>query len=280
MKIAIIGVSGVLGLDIMTYMLSRNQEVLGLDHGDIEVSDSATFPNAFGDFKPEIIINTASCNVVDSEKSPHQAYMVNAIGACNVAKYAQEVGSVVVHYSTDYVFDGTKNKYANEEEKPNPINTYGASKLAGEYMVKNNCAKHLVIRTGGVYSKNPSRKGKNFIHDTIDAAQHDTIEVATNYKFSPTWTMQLCKNLTFLLNSEEYGLYHMVATGDGSYYDFAKIIVEELRLKTELVPVEKDLGNVPKYRLLHNKNLEVIGINKMDFWDAALKRFLLNFEAV
>jgi len=283
MKIAIIGANGMLGSELSSYFLNKNQEVYLLTHGEIEVSDMATFEGAFGDFVPEIIINTACCHVAASEASPYQSFLVNAIGAYNVATYAEKVGAILVHYSTDYVFDGKFSKHVNEEEKPNPINTYGVSKLAGEQMVRNNCSRHFIIRTGAMYGAEPSR-GKdntNFVLSIIKKAkEQDKIEVVSNCLVSPTWTMQLAKNLMYLLDSPEYGTYHMVALGDGSYYDFAKLIVDELRLPATIVPVERHFGNTPQYPLLDNKNLEVIRINKMDFWDRALKRFLLNFEAV
>jgi len=279
MRIAIIGYTGMLGNDLMTYLTAKRQECLGLDHDDIEVADPTTY-KVMDDFKPEIIINTAHYNVRDSEEDPKGAFEVNAEGAGYVARYAQKTNASVIHFSTNYVFDGSQNKYLNEEEKPSPINVFGVSKLAGEYMVKNYCEKHFIIRTCGLYSKIQTRKGPSRIHDVLLAVQNDKMEVSNNYHFSPTWTLQVCKNLVHLFDSGEYGLYHMTSTSDCSYYDFAKLIVDELNLPVEVVGIEDDLGNTPSRSLLHNKNLEVIGLNKMDFWDSALKRCLLNFEAL
>jgi len=281
MKIAVIGANGMLGQDIVEFLTLKHQEVMSLDHGQIEISDPTTFSSAFGDWIPEIIINTASCPFDVCESSPYQAFMVNAVGAGNVAGYAKSIGAEIIHFSTDYVFDGVKNSYSNEEEKPEPRTIFGISKLAGEHMVKIHCDKHFIIRIGGVYGLNPSRgEGTNFILETIRlAGESDVMEVPSNYKLSPTWTMQIAKNMVFLADTKEYGLYHMVSIGDCTYADFAKLIVEELRLNVTVLPVELDLGNVPKNLLLTNKNLDVIRVNKMDFWDRALKRFLLNFEA-
>jgi len=279
MRVVIIGYTGMLGNDLMNYLEAKSQEVLGLDHNDIEVADPDTF-RVMDDFKPEIIINTSHYNFEDSEIDPKGAFEVNSEGAGNVAKYAQKTGASVIHFSTNYVFDGSRNTYLNEDEKPSPINVYGVSKLAGEHMVKNSCEKHFIIRTCGLYGKIQTRKGPSYIHDVILAGQDESIEAAGNYHFSPTWTLQICKGLVHLFDSGEYGLYHMTSTGDCSYYDFVSLIVEELRLPVKVVKVDKDLGNAPPRSLLHNKNLEVIGLNKMDFWDGALKRCLLNFEAI
>jgi len=277
MRIVIIGYTGMLGSDLFTYLTAKRQDVFGLDHSDIEVASPDTF-GVMDDFKPEIIINTSHCNFEDSEADQKRAFEVNTEGAGNVAKYAQKTGASVIHFSSSYVFDGSRNVYLNEDEAPGPINVYGVSKLAGEYMVKNYCEKHFIIRTGGLYSKVQTRKGPSHIHDIILSGQDKTIDVFGNYHFSPTWTLQVCKNLVHLFDSGEYGLYHMTSTGDCSYYDFVSLIIEELRLPAEVVKVDNELGNTPMRSLLHNKNLEVIGLNKMDFWDAALKRCLLNFE--
>jgi len=277
MRIAIIGYTGMLGNDLFTYLTAKQQEVLGLSHEDIEVTVPSSF-EVMDDFKPEIIINTSQCNVEDSEADPKRALEINAGGAGNVAKYAQKSGASVIHFSTNYVFDGSKNIYLNEDEKPSPINMYGVSKLAGEYMVKNYCEKHFIIRTCGLYSKIQTRKGPSHIHDVILAGKDKSIDAAGNYYFSPTWTLQVCKGLVHLFDAGEYGLYHMTSTGDCSYYDFVSLIVEELRLPVEVVKVDIELVNTPPRSLLHNKNLEVVGLNKMDFWNSALKRCLLNFE--
>ena len=148
-------------------------------------------------------------------------------------------------------------------------------------MIKNNCDKYFIIRTGCVYGSNPSRgKGTNFVLEIVRKGREESsIDVVANYMVSPTWTMQLAKNLLHLLRTEEYGTYHMTALGDCAYYDFAKLIIEELRLPAKILPVNKAVSSRPQYPLLDNKNLEVIRLNKMDFWDNALRRFLLNFDA-
>src|SRR5437763_1980405 len=139
MKVAIIGANGQLGTDLADE-LSKDYEVFQWNHSDIEITNTESVRPMVQKFRPDVILNTAAYHVVpQAENFPDKAFLINATGALNLAKVCDEQSVRLVHYSTDYVFDGVKNKPYTETDPPNPLSVYGNSKLAGEYFVRNYC---------------------------------------------------------------------------------------------------------------------------------------------
>lgn len=151
MRVLVIGANGQLGSDLCKELESF--DLIALAHSEIEITDVDSVKRAFNKWKPDIIINTAAYpRVDDCEDDPDKAFLVNALGARNVAVAAQEHGSKLVHISTDYVFGGEGQDVPYTEfDAPIPINTYGKSKLAGESLVRHLCPKHFIIRTSGLF---------------------------------------------------------------------------------------------------------------------------------
>ncbi len=279
-KAAIIGGNGQLGTDLCE-QLSPDYEVFPLSHADIEITDVDSVRKMFAQLKPDIVLNTAASHVVPKcENIPAEAFLVNGIGALNLARVAEELNYTFVHYSTDYVFDGEKGKPYIESDRPNPLNVYATTKLAGEYFALNYCRKSYVIRISGIYGKIPSRaKGGNFITTILRVAkERPEVRVVNDEVLAPTPTLWIAKNTKVLLAKERYGLYHMACQGEVSWHDFTKVVFETLNIKTPLYPqsVKDAMSTVkrPFYSVLENKNLSDLGIDIMPPWKDALISFL------
>ena len=280
MKLVVIGANGQLGTDLLE-VLSKEHDVVGLNHTDIEITEIDSVKNALSAIKPAIVLNTAAYHIVpEAEKFPAKAFQINGIGTMNLAKVCQDLDTRLVHYSTDYVFDGKKQKPYTEDDCPNPLSAYANTKLSGEYFALNYCDRSYVIRVSGIYGKIPCRaKGGNFITTMIKLAnEKPEVRVVNDEILTPTPTYHIAKNTAALIGKDAFGLYHMSCEGEVSWYEFAKVIWETLQLKTPLYPASvKDFPLVvkrPFYSVLENKNLNKLGINEMPEWKEALIQFL------
>ncbi|ACS91095.1 dTDP-4-dehydrorhamnose reductase [Thermococcus sibiricus] len=281
MRVAIIGANGQLGSDLVEVFGSDSSfEVVPLTHSDLDVTILDTL-EVLKKLKPDVIINTAAyVRVDDAELYPEKAFQVNAIGALNVARVAEEIDAVNVYISTDYVFDGSKGEPYTEEDIPNPINVYGLSKYAGEIFTKNYSRKHYIIRVASLYGKaGASGKGGNFVEFMVQKAKRgEEIRVVDDQFMSPTYTKDVARTLKKLLELKpEFGVYHMVNDGFCSWYEFTKAIFEILGWEVDVRPIKSDelkrLAKRPRFSALRNKRLEGLGL-KMRPWRSALKEYL------
>ena len=280
MTVAVIGANGQLGSDLCEELRPRH-EVGGLTHSDIDVTSVDSIRETLGRIRPDVVFNTAAYhNVPECEKDPSAAFKVNAIGALNLAQISNSLGFVLVHYSTDYVFDGLKRSPYVEGDKVNPLNVYGTSKLAGECLVSAYCRRYFIIRISGLYGRVPCRaKGENFVAKMIRLSKEkQELKVVDDEVLTPTYTVDVVRNTELLTETSEFGLYHMTNDGQCSWYEFACEIFNYLGIGT---PVVKTSSSVlqsavrrPMYSVLENANLERIGINRMSCWRDALHRFL------
>src|SRR4030095_7875756 len=275
MKLAVIGANGQLGTDL-TDVLAQEHEVVALNHTDIEITDVDSVKAVLSSIRPAFVLNTAAYHIVpEAEKFPAKAFQINGIGAMNLAKVCQDLNIRLVHYSTDYVFDGKKQKPYTEDDLPNPLSVYANTKLSGEYFALNYCDTSYVIRVSGIYGKVPCRaKGGNFITTMIKLAKEKPeVRVVSDEVLTPTPTYHIAKNTAALIKTGAFGLYHMSCEGEVSWYEFAKVIWETLQLKTPLHSASvKDFPLVvkrPFYSVLENRNLNKLGINEMPGWKEA-----------
>ncbi len=279
-KIAVIGANGQLGSDICS-VSGNTYEVIPLTHAQIEVADIDNAKEVLSKVKPDLLINTAAYhNVPKCESDPLLAFKINGLGSLNLAKLSSEIGFKLVHFSTDYVFDGQKNKPYLEEDKPNPLNIYAATKLSGENFIQNYCEKYFVIRISGIYGKVPCRaKGDNFVSNMIKfSKEKPEVRVVDDEVLTPTPTYHIALNIIELMETENFGLYHMTCEGECSWYEFAKTIFETINIKTPLYNASvKDFpSNVkrPFYSVLENSKLKEIKLNRMPHWQNGLREFL------
>ncbi len=277
-KVAIIGANGQLGSDLVEVF---GENAIPLTHADLDVTDSESL-KILKEIKPDIIINTAAyVKVDDAELNPNDAFNVNAIGALNVAKISNEINAINVYISTDYVFDGKKNKPYTEEDTPNPINVYGLSKYAGEIFILNYSKRYYIVRVASLYGKEGARgKGGNLVETMIQKARcGEKIKVVSDMFMSPTYTKDVATMLKkFLEYTPQYGIYHMVNDGYCSWYEFAKEIFNILQWDVDMESIRsidlKRLAKRPKFSALRNTKLEKLGL-KMRCWKDALKDYLI-----
>ena len=281
--VAVIGGNGQLGTDVVAAFAAQGWNAAALTHEDIRVDDAASVNAVIGALKPAVVVNTAAFHVpAQCETEPDRAFAVNATGALNVARSANDAGAACVYVSTDYVFDGAKRAPYLETDQPNPLNTYGASKLAGERAVMDNAERALVIRVSGLYGAVPCRaKGSNFVTTMVRAAaERAEVRVVTDEILTPTPTPVVAAALVDLVTVEARGLFHLTCEGECSWHDFARAIFDEMKITTPLVPVTSDAFPVgvarPDYSVLDNAALRALGRPALPPWRTALTEFVRN----
>jgi dTDP-4-dehydrorhamnose reductase len=280
MKVAIIGANGQLGSDLCRVLTAQKVSVVPLTHRDIEVSDSQEVEKVLSSVQAEVVISTAAFHKVEEcEKQALQSFSVNAAGPRNLALVCREKNAVLVNFSTDYVFGGAQRQPYKESDLPCPLNAYGVSKLAGEHMLRLTWERHFVIRTCGLYGvAGSSGKGGNFVETMLKKAHEGApIRVVDDQVLTPTFTGDLAEAVSQLIRTEAYGLYHVSAEGECSWYEFARKIFELEQLKVDLRAVKStefpSPVQRPAYSVLSKQKLKTVGVT-MPAWEAGLTRYL------
>jgi dTDP-4-dehydrorhamnose reductase len=278
-KVLIFGKDGQLGFDL-TRVFGSGYHQIALNREMLDITDVKAVNAIIQKEKPEIIINATAYNKVESaETDREQAFNVNAKGVENLAQAAEKIGAVFVHLSSDYVFDGSK-EFFTEEDQPNPLNAYGASKLAGEELVKSSGAKFYLIRTSSVFGVKQSKQKMNFIDQmVVKAKQGQVLKVVKDQIMCPTYSLDLAGKVKELLEKPAlFGTYHITNQGSCSWYEFTVKILELMNLKTQILPItSQESGskvNRPKISVLKDTKLTNTGIAVMPPWQDALRRYL------
>jgi dTDP-4-dehydrorhamnose reductase len=283
MKIAVIGADGQLGTDICEVLDKNHHDVIGLTIEHIEVSDLDSVSRVLKESSPQIVINTAAFHDLEKcEVEPVKAFEVNALGARNAALVCNDIDAVLIHISTDYVFDGQKRAPYIETDKPMPLNVYANSKLSGEHFVEAITKKYYILRVSGIYGKAPciGKKGMNFVKLMLKLSrERDEVRVVDNEVLTPTSTVEIAGQIVKIIDSNiPFGLYHATAEGSCSWYDFAKEIFDITKPNIKFnkaAPGEFAVKvNRPEYSVLENKGLKDRGINIMRDWRAGLRDYL------
>ena len=282
MKVAVLGSNGQLGNDVVRAFADNGDDVLPLTHADIEIADRESVANKLRELQPGIIVNTVAMHHVENcELQPEKAFAINALGARNLAVVARELGAVLMHVSTDYVFDGSKGSPYEEEDPPRPLSVYGNTKLAGEYFVRSTLDKHFVLRTSAIYGKNPCRAkgGLNFIQLMLKLArERGEVRVVDSEFVTPTATPELARQMVVLSRCESYGLYHATAEGSCSWYEFAREIFTLTNTKVNLKVAGPNEFPAkvprPRYSVLENRALKSHGLNMFEPWEVGLRKYL------
>jgi dTDP-4-dehydrorhamnose reductase len=282
MKVLVIGANGQLGTDVVQAFVDNGDDVCAASHADIEISEVDSVRQKLFGVNPELIVNTAAMHNVDScEREPDRAYAINALGPRNLAIVAGQTGSVLMHVSTDYVFDGCKGLPYHELDLPRPLNVYGNTKLAGEYYIRTGVEKHFVLRTSALYGKAPCRGkgGRNFVELMLKlAGEGREIRVVDEEVVSPTPTDELARQIVGLSRSKSYGLYHATAEGSCSWFEFARTIfaVSNVRADLRIASPGEFPAKVarPQCSVLQNRALTQEGLNVFGAWQAGLLRYL------
>ena len=284
MKIAVIGADGQLGTDVVrAFGAEQGCAVSALTHADIEITNADSVERALNTLAPQVIVNTVAMHHVETcEREPEKAFAVNALGAKNLALTAHRLGAVLMHVSTDYVFDGSKGRPYDEGDAPRPLNVYGITKLAGEHFVRATTDKHFVLRTSALYGKNPCRGkgGLNFVELMMKLGrERDKVRVVDDEIVSPTSTEELARQIVALSRSDSYGLYHATGEGSCSWHEFARevfSITDNTRIRLEIASPDEFPAKVPrpKYSVLENRGLKLRGLNTFGPWQDGLRAYL------
>jgi len=291
MNVVVTGANGMLGSALCPLLREKGYTVhaTDVDTSDVGVDflDVRNFDNVkryIEKVKPGIFLHLAAeTDIERCEKEVEGAFLTNAIGTQNVAIACKEIDATMVYISTAGVFDGDKPDYT-EFDEPNPINFYGKSKLEGEKIVSKLLEKYFIVRAGWMMGGG-ERRDKKFVAKIMKQIKEGRKRIyAVVDKFgAPTYTVDFSNNLGYLLDTNRYGLYHMVGEGSARRYDVAKKIVEYIEKDDiELIPVTSDFFSKeyfaprPKSEMLRNCQLEQIGLNKMRHWKDALKEYLDN----
>lgn len=282
MKVAVIGANGQLGSDLATSFSNRGVTVHALTHSDVEIGDIDSVSRALTDIHPELIVNTAAIHHVEyCEREPERAFVANALGPKNLALIARELGAMLMHVSTDYVFDGTKSSPYSEDDHPRPLNVYGITKLAGEHFVRSTTDKYFIIRTSGLYGKSPCRAkgGLNFIELMLKLAkERGEVRVVDTEMVTPTSTAELAEQMVQLSRTACYGVYHATAEGSCSWYEFAREIfaLTDTPVRLNVAAPGEFPAKVarPRYSVLENRALKARGLNLFKPWQDGLREYL------
>jgi dTDP-4-dehydrorhamnose reductase len=250
--------------------------ILATDLEELDITSLNQVEKALIAFHPDLIINCAAfTRVDDAENERELAFSINAKGAGVMARSAREVGAKLIHFSTDYIFDGTKNSPYLEDDPPNPINVYGSSKMAGERNIRNATENYLIIRTQWLYGEG----GNHFVKTILKLAkERESIKVVNDQFGSPTWTEDLVDATHALINKGCTGTYHVVNFGECSWYDFASEIVKQAGLHTKIIPCTTAEfprpATRPKYSVLSTDRTRNELGRSLQSWENAVVFFL------
>ena len=230
MKILITGANGQVGHCLVNQLQGR-AEILAAHRDTLDITDRAAVMQAVSAFRPDAVINTAAHTAVDkAESEPEAAYAINRDGARYLAESAEAVGALMLHISTDYVFDGQGSEPYREDHAVAPQSVYGQSKLAGEQAVAEACARHIILRTAWVFGEH----GNNFVKTMLRlGAQRDSLGIVADQRGAPTYAGDIAAALIEMAQqlhsgrSQAFGVYHFSGSPYVSWFEFAQTIFEQ-----------------------------------------------------
>jgi len=281
-RAVVLGSLGQLGVELVRELERRGYEVFGFDKPELDITDRAAVEQCLGSLDPAWVFNAAAYNQVDiAEEEPEAAFAVNALAVRNIALACRQLGALLIHYSTDYVFDGRTDRPYCEDDPPHPLGAYGVSKLAGELYAQAYLERWLIIRTSGVYGPAGLRTARgNFIELMLRLAHENrTIRVVQDHVASPTYAPALAARSVDLVERGLTGLFHIGGGRPISWFDWARMIFQAAGLKPELRPTTEQeyrtAARRPRYSALSNAKIERLGLQPMPALEDALRSYLI-----
>lgn len=277
MKILITGSKGMLGSQMLKQIQQDNKEIelMPTDIEDFDITNLDQACSYIFTFNPDIIIHCAAYTNVDGcESNKELAYKINALGAKNIAIASKVVNSSMVLLSTDYIFDGSKSNPYIETDIPNPINTYGKTKLVAEELIKEEINNYYIVRTSWLYGES----GSNFLKTILKLGkQNSEIKIINDQIGTPTYVKSLSRQILTIIKTESFGIYHSSCNGYCSWYEFACEIVKQAGLQTNIIPIGTEdyplPATRPRYSVLDNYMLRLKNIDIMPNWKDSLINF-------
>lgn len=280
-RVVLIGAAGQLGFDLVR-TFDLDGELVPLAHGDLDILDAARTEAVLRGLAPTHVINTAAYNRVDqAEDDREAAFTLNGRAVGDLATVCQALGATLVHFSTDYVFDGRRSTPYLESDAPNPLGVYGESKLAGERLALERCETAVVFRVSGLYGvATSSGKGStNFVETMLRLAREGRkLRVVADQVLGPSYTLDLARKVWAVLPKAAHPIYHLTNAGETSWYDFARRVFELGGLVPDLTPLTAaeygGRARRPAYSVLGHANLRALGEDDLRPWDAALASYM------
>lgn len=275
MKVLITGSNGMLGHDLQKVLKDKHELILTTSK-TLDITDKENTIDFIVKNKPDVVINSAAYTDVDGcETNQDLAYAVNGEGVRNLALGCKEADCLLVHVSTDYVFDGTARDPIEEDGEIGPISVYGKSKLKGEEAILKILDKYFILRTAWLYGIN----GKNFPKTMLELAQnHSEITVVYDEVGTPTYTPDLAYGISQIIETDYYGIYHLTNSGQCSWYEFAKYIFEIADMDVKVIPVTASEFSRPaprpSYSVLKNKKWIENGFEPLRSYKEAIKEYI------
>lgn len=277
MNILITGANGQLAMKFQRCLKTADYyQVAALDKKSMDISDSKKVSEVISHYKPAIVLNCAAYNQVDkAEEDSDPAFKVNAAGVRNLAISCKKNNILLVHYSTDYVFNGAKEDFYTEDDTPNPINNYGESKLSGERFLIEETDNFLLFRTSWVFG--PGRQ--NFIYQLNELAKKNrVIKVVYDQLSAPTYTEDIVKFTMLAIKKGMRGIYHLTNSGYASRYEVARYYIGKLKLQNMILPVSSSFfpsaARRPYFSAMSNARLSNLLGQEIPDWRDAVDRFI------
>lgn len=276
MRILVTGATGLLGHALVP-VLQQSHQVIGLSSRDCDIRDEAATRRVLRAHSPDLVIHLAAYRDADGcELDPRRAEESNATGTRNVAQACAEISAAMVYTSTDYVFDGQQEEPYCEQDRPNPINIYGRSKLWGEQHVQAILERYFIVRTSWLVGPN----GRSFVNTIIQLARRqEELRVVNDQRGSPTYTCHLASKLAELADTKAYGIYHITGSGSCTWFELAQTVVELCGLNgVRVVPISSEEcgrpARRPAYSVLENRRLSLSNMGLLPHWKVGLTSFL------
>ncbi len=280
MKILVLGHKGMLGTALMQ-RLGPGHTLAGKDLEDFDITSPASCRELIAAEKPDVVVNAAAYTNVDgAEEDEGRCFAVNAEGVRNVAAACRERALKIVHFSTDYVFDGAQATPYTEDDPPAPRGVYARSKAAGEAYLREGSDNYLLIRTAWLYGP----AGRNFVKTILEKALHNPhLRVVDDQVGSPTYTLDLAGAVNVLLEQKQRGIFHVTNRGSCSWYEFTRKILDCARFAAvSVAPIKTTDLNLPaprpSYSVLSTAKFTAATGKTLRFWPLALEDFLDHLE--
>jgi dTDP-4-dehydrorhamnose reductase len=279
MTIAVLGADGQLAGDLCRSLGSHTLVPLG--RKDLDIVDHATARERLRSLGPAVVVNAAAYNRVDdAEDNVETTFATNAFAVRHLARLCSELNCLLVHFSTDYVFGISQSLQPwSEDDLPAPLSVYGASKSCGEQFVRAYCEKHFIIRTSGLFGFHRAGGASNFVEAILrNAERTKRLRVVNDQTCAPSYTADVADVTAQLLQTHDYGTYHVTGGGQCTWYDFAVEILRQAGISAECTAVTSAEHGAkarrPPFSVLANDKLFACGISQAAPWQEALSRYL------
>lgn len=275
MKVLVTGADGQLGYDVAKELQKQNIECCGATRKDFDIVNFEATEKFITNYMPDVVIHSAAYTAVDkAEDEQGLCCLVNASATENIAQICKKIDAKMVYISTDYVFDGTKDGFYEVDDKPNPINVYGKTKLLGEQAVQKILKKYFIVRISWVFGEH----GNNFVKTMLRLGkERKELNVVADQYGSPTYTADLAPLLIEMIKTDKYGVYHATNEGVCSWAELAEEIFKVAAMNVKVNHIATDEYPTKAKRPLNSRlSKEKLDkyFYKLPFWEIALEKFI------